>query len=60
MEKDKLSAVVDTILFGLTIGDGVISVQNNAYHIQNKRTKSVGLIEELQIKAGSNLGINNL
>lgn len=60
MEKDKLSAVVDIILFGLPIGDGVISVQNNAYHIQNKRTKSVGLIEELQIKAGSNLGINNL
>ena len=60
MEKDKQRAVVDTILFGLPIGDGVISVQNNAYHIQNKRTKSVGLIEELQIKAGSNLGINNL
>lgn len=60
MEKDKLSAVVDIILFGLPIGDGVISVQNNAYYIQNKRTKSVGLIEELQIKAGSNLGINNL
>ena len=60
MEKDKLSAVVDIILFGLPIVDGVISVQNNAYHIQNKRTKSVGLIEELQIKAGSNLGINNL
>ena len=46
MEKDKLSAVVDIILFGLPIGDGVISVQNNAYYIQNKRTKSVGLIEE--------------
>lgn len=60
MEKDKLSAVVDIILFGLPIGDGVISVQNNAYYIQNKRTKSIGLIEELQIKAGSNLGINNL
>ena len=60
MEKDKLSAVVDIVLFGLPIGDGVISVQNNVYHIQNKRTKSIGLIEELQIKAGSNLGINNL
>lgn len=58
MEKSKIIAVVDSVLFGLPVGDGEISILNNAYHIQNKREKATGLIEELQIKTGSNLGVN--
>jgi hypothetical protein len=51
MEKDKLSALL-ILFFWFTNRDGVISTEY-AYHIQNKKTKSIGLIEELQIKAGS-------
>lgn len=57
---DKFGDILNKILFGLESGDDVIVVENDNYKINAKRTKAVGLIEELQIGVGNNLGVNSI
>ena len=64
----ELKAVIDNILFGIEDGDDVISVehneskinQGNEYKITSKSDKQKGLIEQLRIGIGHNLGINTI
>lgn len=57
---DKFGDILNKILFGLESGDDAIVVENDNYKINAKRTKAVGLIEELQIGVGNNLGVNSI
>ncbi len=56
----ELKAVIDNILFGIEDGDDVISVEHNEYKITSKSDKQKGLIEQLRIGIGHNLGINTI